>query len=472
MLTVGTVARIEGADATVLPLAEDGAIPDNLRAAADAAGFRGGAGTSCEALTTEGRVVLVGLGAAGDVEGAGSHTASTLSGYARIALDARGLTAERAARFAAACCLRAWRPAAIRKAEDADAPRLAALDILLDGSAEFAGVWTPLEAAVRATLWARDMVTLPANVLTPASFATRLEDIAALGVKLKVLDTRDLRRKGFGALLAVGQGSANPPCLAVLRWRGTIEAPPVAFVGKGITFDTGGIGIKPANRMWEMRADMAGAAAAAGAIMALALRRSPAPAVAVLPLAENATGGASYRPGDVLRTLSGRTVEVVDTDAEGRLVLADAIHHAIARYKPQAVIDLATLTGAIVTALGHHRAGLFDNDAALAAHVAAAGASVGEDVWRMPIADAHREDINSDIADLRNCLTGRMLPDACHAAAFLREFAGDTPWAHLDIAGVESREEADGLMPKGATGFGVRLLDRLVAQRFEGPHRA
>jgi leucyl aminopeptidase len=260
----------------------------------------------------------------------------------------------------------------------------------------------------------------------------------------------------------------------VLRWRGVLPVPPVAFVGKGIVFDTGGISIKPAQGMEAMRADMAGAAACAGAMLALARRRSPAPAIAVLAIAENATGAAAYRPGDVIRTASRRTVEVVDTDAEGRLVLADALHHATTAFRPAAVIDLATLTGAIVTALGHHRAGLFGTDAALLGAVAAAGEEVGEPVWHMPIGARHREDLRSDIADLRQCAPagsgafgGRLIPDACHAAAFLREFAGATPWAHLDIAGLEAMEAAHALGPAGPTGFGARLLDRLVADRFE-----
>jgi leucyl aminopeptidase len=226
--------------------------------------------------------------------------------------------------------------------------------------------------------------------------------------------------------------------------------------------------------MEAMRADMAGAAACAGAMLALARRRSPTPAVAVLAIAENATGAASYRPGDVIRTASGRTVEVIDTDAEGRLVLADALHHAISAFAPRAVIDLATLTGSIVTALGHHRAGIFGTDAALMAAAAAAGEAVGEPLWPMPIGARHREDLASDIADLKQCAPagsgawgGRFLPDACHAAAFLRDFVGETPWAHLDIAGVDTAEEAHALGPAGPTGFGARLLDRLVAQRFE-----
>jgi leucyl aminopeptidase len=293
-----------------------------------------------------------------------------------------------------------------------------------------------------------------------------------------VLGRRRLEREGFGGLLAVGRGSASPPRLAVLRWRGSFDAPPIAFIGKGLVFDTGGLSIKPAEGMEGMRADMAGAAACAGAMLALALRRSPAPAVAVLALAENATGAASYRPADVLRMLSGHMVEVVDTDAEGRLALADALHFARTRFRPRAMLDLATLTGSVVTALGHHRAGLFGSDAALMGAVAAAGEAVGEPVWPLPIGEGHRADLASDIADLRQCVpaargeggwAARFLPDACHAAAFLREFAGAAAWAHLDIAGVDTQAEAHALGPAGPTGFGVRLLDALVARHFEAP---
>jgi leucyl aminopeptidase len=294
--------------------------------------------------------------------------------------------------------------------------------------------------------------------------------LAEAGVGIEVLDAAALRRLGFGGLVAVGSGSANPPCLAVLRWTGTQGGAPVAFVGKGVTFDTGGICIKPADRMWDMRADMAGAAACAGAMLALARRRSPAPAMALLPLAENATGADSYRPGDVLRLLSGHTVEVIDTDAEGRLILADALAYAI-RLGAGAIIDAATLTGSIVVALGHQRAGLFGNEEALATALLAAGEATGELLWQMPIAETHRRALDSDIADLKQCVSDRMQPDASLAAAFLREIVGDTPWAHLDIAGVESREEPSDRFAKGATGFGVRLLDRLVADRFETGRR-
>jgi leucyl aminopeptidase len=257
----------------------------------------------------------------------------------------------------------------------------------------------------------------------------------------------------------------------VLRWRGSLPADPVVFIGKGITFDTGGLCIKAAAGMEEMRADMAGVAACAGAMLALALRHSPAPAAAVLALAENVTGEASYRPSDVLRMADGSTVEVVDTDAEGRLVLADALAWTARHLHPAAVVDLATLTGSIVTALGGVMAGLFDNDPSFAAHVAAAGASVGEPVWRMPIGATHLADLDSAIADQRQCVPGRGQPDACHAAAFLSRFAGAGPWAHLDIAGMEARAVACDRHGAGPTGFGVRLLDRLVATCFEDPHR-
>jgi leucyl aminopeptidase len=290
-----------------------------------------------------------------------------------------------------------------------------------------------------------------------------------------VLEGKRLMALGMGALCAVGGGAVHGPRLVVLRWPGKVKAAPVAFVGKGICFDTGGISIKPAAGMEDMRADMAGAAAAAGAMLALALRQSPAPAVAVLALAENAIGAASYRPGDILRSYSGKTIEVLDTDAEGRLILADALAYTAARFKPRAMIDLATLTGSIITALGHHRAGVFGNDEALSAALMAAGEAVAEPLWPMPIDEEHREVLKSDIADLRQCAPagsgawgGRFLSDACHAAAFLREFAGSGAWAHLDIAGVETREAAAALGPKGPSGFGVRLLDHLVAMRFEG----
>lgn len=463
--------RARGADARIIPV-RAGAEPPKPRRAA-VAGFTGKAGESCELVTRKRRLLLVGAGDGNPaaLEAAGALAAARLKGASKVALDARGLAPEAACAFAAGFRLRAWRDERWRTRPDpGEAPLPARLRLVVDDPDEVRPAWKRTQPAVEGALLARALVTEPANTLTPAGFVARLDPLRRAGVEIEVLDGDALEREGLRAVLAVGGASANPPRLAVLRWKGKLALPSVAFVGKGITFDTGGVCVKPAQGMWEMRADMAGAAACAGAMLALALRRSPAPAVAVLPLAENALGAASYRPGDVLRMVDGTTVEVVDTDAEGRLVLADALAWTVAKLRPQAIVDLATMTGSIVVALGHERAGLF-GDPTLRAHVAAAGEAVGERVWPMPIGERHREDLNSEIADLRHCVPGRGQPDACQGAAFLRAFVGETPWVHLDIAGVESREEADDRHAKGATGFGVRLLDRLVA-RFEDPHRA
>lgn len=450
----------------VLPVLAGSALPEELRDAATAARFTAGHGVVLDLAPGP---LLVGIGTPArllDWEQAGAAAALALKGVPAALLDARGLGAAEAAAMAAGMALGAWRFDAYRRIPAAEAPPRA-LTVLVDDARAARAAWRDASAATRACLAARDWVSEPANVLTTRDFVRRLRLLSRQGIEVEVWGRKRLAREGYGALLAVGQGSASPPRLVTLRWRGTLDAPPVAFVGKGIVFDTGGISIKGAAGMEAMRADMAGAAACAGAMLALARRGSPCPAVAVLAIAENATGAASYRPGDVLRTASGRTVEVVDTDAEGRLVLADALHHAVSRFAPRAVVDLATLTGAIVTALGHHRAGLFGNDGALAAALAAAGEAVGEHLWPMPIGDAHREDLASDIADIRQCLAGRLLPDACHAAAFLRDFAGEGPWAHLDIAGVDTQDAPHALGPAGATGFGVRLLDRWVAMHHE-----
>ncbi|MCO6418600.1 leucyl aminopeptidase family protein [Siccirubricoccus sp. KC 17139] len=438
---------------------------------AAAAGFTGAAGQVAEQPGPARRLILLGCGTPKrslDWEEAGGLGLAAAGAVPRLGLDARGLAPEAAASLAAGAALRAWRCDAYRAPGEVAPSRL---DLIVDSPEAVLPRWARAEAAVRGCLLARELVAMPANRLTTREFARRLETLAEHGITVDVLGRKRLRREGLGGLLAVGGGSANPPRLAVLRWRGSVAAPPVAFIGKGLCFDTGGISIKPASGMQEMKADMAGAAACAGAMLALALRRSPAPAVAVLAIAENMTGAASYRPGDVLRMGSGRTVEVVDTDAEGRLVLADALHYAATQFRPQAMLDLATLTGAIVTALGAHRAGLFGTDAALLAQAAAAGEMVGERLWPMPIGTRHREDLRSDIADLKQCATGRFLPDACHAAAFLREFAGGVPWAHLDIAGVDTRAEAGALGGKGPSGFGARLLDMLMQMYFEDVER-
>ncbi len=460
--------------AVALPVPLGGALPDEAEAAARVAGFSGVAGTCCEVRSLGQVLLLVGVGPSpteASYRSAGALAVARLGGLKRIALDARGLLAGSAAAFALGAMLRGWTPPQNRRDPNPEAQKLANID-LLSNAPGIEAAWSNAEAAWQGAKLARDLVALPSDVLSPDGFIDRLEPLRKAGVSITVLKRRALAHEGLGALLAVGRGSAHRPRLVLLRWEGALETPPVVFVGKGITFDTGGICIKPADKMWEMRADMAGAAACAGAMLSLALRRSAAPACAVLALAENAIGAEAYRPGDVLTTFGGKTIEVIDTDAEGRLVLADALGWAVARLKPQAVIDLATLTGSIVVGLGHEMGGLFSNDDALAAYVAAAGEATGELVWRMPLGAGYREALNSDIADIANCAKGRYQPDASHAATFLSEFVGEAAWVHLDIAGVEAREAADDRHAAGATGFGVRLLDRLVSQRFEDPHRA
>jgi leucyl aminopeptidase len=471
--------KARGAEsALILPMMQ-GKAPDHpaLAAAAKAARFTGKAGEALALPGAHGFTILAGIGAGAaisDWEVGGGAGMAEAAGRAHAVLLADSATPEQAAGFAAGALLNAWRFNALRDAsKDKDGPP-AKVTLAVAKPAKVEPALKRAEAMLRGVRFARDLVAEPGNRLNPASFAERLSALKEYGLKVEVLEGKRLTALGMGALSAVGGGAEHGPRLVVLRWPGKLKAAPIAFVGKGICFDTGGISIKPAQGMEDMRADMAGAAAAAGAMLTLALRQSPAPAVAVLALAENAFGAASYRPGDILRTYSGKTIEVLDTDAEGRLILADALSYTAARFKPRAMIDLATLTGSIITALGHQRAGIFGNDEVLTAALMAAGEDVTERLWPMPIDDEHREVLKSDIADLRQCAPagsgawgGRFLSDACHAAAFLREFAGSGAWAHLDIAGVETREEAAPLGPKGPSGFGVRLLDRLVAMRFE-----
>ena len=386
-------------------------------------------------------------------QAAGALAWSALAeGRHALDIDASGLADPVA--LATGATLRAWSPR--------PAPR-GTLTILCDAPGMAARLWAKTWPCIAGNLFARSLVVRPANDLTPAAFVQALQTLSRHGLQVAVHDRAWLEHHGYGALSAVGRAALSGPYLFTLHWPG--EGPPIALVGKGLCFDTGGISIKPAGGMEAMRADMAGAAACAGAMLALALGRTPRAAVAVLAIAENTTGADSYRPGDVLHSAKGLTVEVVDTDAEGRLALADALHHAITRHSPRAVLDAATLTGSIVTALGHHHGGLFSNDATLQSATLAAGRAEGEPLWPMPIGERHREDLKSAIADLRQCMPaglGRQ-PDACHAAAFLREFVGTTPWAHLDIAGMDLAEADNPLDAKGMpTGFGARLFARLM----------
>jgi leucyl aminopeptidase len=324
----------------------------------------------------------------------------------------------------------------------------------------------PMVAVAEGVFFTRDLVSEPANVLTTTEFAARLEGLRALGLDVEVLDEAELENLGMRTLLAVGHGSESPSRVVVMQWKGA-DGAPLALVGKGVVFDTGGISIKPAQGMEEMTMDMAGAGVVAGVMKTLALRKAKAHVVGLVGLVENMPDGRAQRPGDVVRTMKGDTVEVINTDAEGRLVLADVLWYAQERFKPAGVVDLATLTGAIIVALGHENAGVFSNDDRFAEAFLRAAAAEGEGAWRMPLGPAYDKKLKSRIADMAN--VGGREGGSITAAQFLQRFVKEgTPWIHLDIAGVAYVKENGALAPKGATGWGVRALDRLIRDRYEG----
>jgi leucyl aminopeptidase len=326
----------------------------------------------------------------------------------------------------------------------------------------------PLMALAEGVIFTRDLVNEPANVLTTTEFAARLAGLADLGVGIEVLEEDRLAELGMGALLGVGQGSDSPSKIVVMQWNGgAAGAAPLALIGKGVVFDTGGISLKPAAGMEDMTMDMGGAAVVAGVMRTLARRKAAANVVGLVGLVENMPSGRAQRPGDVVKSMKGDTIEVINTDAEGRLVLADVMWYAQDRFQPAGMVDLATLTGAIIIALGHENAGVFSNDDALCDAVLAAARAEGEGAWRMPLGQAYDEKLKSRIADMKN--VGGREGGAITAAQFLQRFVKPgTPWVHLDIAGVASVKSDTALAPKGATGWGVMTLDRLVRDRFEG----
>ena len=476
-------------------LAEEGGEPDAIRAAADeatggavsraleAAEFQPRPGKTCTILAPGAglsRIVVAGLGKRADLtrrgaEEAGGAIVAALPREPTAAVAAAALPAELAAALAMGAALRCYRFDRYRTTEKPeDRPKLARLTVLSGDHARAREAWGPMRAVAEAVHLARDLVSEPANVLTPAEFAERCRALESLGLKVEVFGPRELAKLGFGALLGVAQGSANEPRMAVLHWNGAAASgkgrrarpgKPLAFVGKGVTFDTGGISIKPAQGMEDMKFDMAGAAAVIGLMAALAGRRAHVDAVGLVGLVENMPSGTAQRPGDVVKTYSGQTVEVINTDAEGRLVLADVLWYCQEKLDPRFIVDLATLTGAMVVSLGHEYAGSFSNDDELAQHLHEAGDATGEKVWRLPLGEAYDKLIKSDIADMKN-VAGRPA-GAITAAQFLQRFVNGKPWAHLDIAGMAWASKDSALVPKGATGFGVRLLDHFVAEHYE-----
>ena len=326
---------------------------------------------------------------------------------------------------------------------------------------------TPLLAIADGVAMTRDLVNEPANVLTTTNFADRLADMADLGLKVEVLEENDLEKLGMHMLLSVGQGSASPSKVVVMQWNGGAKgAAPLALIGKGVVFDTGGISLKPAGGMEDMTMDMGGAGVVAGTMRALALRKAPANVVGLVGLVENMPSGTATRPGDVVTSMKGDTVEVINTDAEGRLVLGDVMWYAQERFEPAGLIDLATLTGAIIVGLGHEKAGVFSNNDDLCNGLLTAAEAEGEGAWRMPLGPAYDKLLKSRIADMKN--VGGRVAGSITAAQFLQRFVKeDCPWIHLDIAGVASVKSETAFAPTGATGWGVMTLNRLVQDRFE-----
>lgn len=428
------------------------------------------------------RVVLVGLGkpkavdvlasqAFGGLAVAAGQASGEQALYVLIdGIDGLGVTeAEFAAHTAYGVRLKSYRfDKYFTKQKKEDKPQLRKVTIGVNDATTAKGFYAVYDKVADGVFLTRDVVSEPANIIHPESFADEIRKLESLGLKIEILGEKQMKKLGFGALLGVGQGSARESQLAIMRWNGASnpDEAPVAFVGKGVTFDSGGISLKPGAGMEDMKWDMAGAGAVVGAMAAVAGRKAKANVVGVVGLVENMPAGNAQRPSDVVVSLSGQTIEIINTDAEGRLVLADAIWYTQQEFKPKAVVDLATLTGAIIVALGNEYAGLYSNDDKLATRLADAGKSVGEPLWRMPMGDAYDKLIKSDIADMKN--TGGRDGGSISAAQFIKRFVGDVPWAHLDIAGMAWAKKDGPVTPKGASAFGVRLLDRLIADHYEG----
>ncbi len=477
-------ARHDNATTFVIPVAKGAvsnrianeAVSEGLRAAATLARFEGEAGSAAEYVEPRGgvarRTVLLGMGSANenDAVRAGSALTAKLltSGDTELTMDGTGVATPVLIRLLEGIVLRGWRYDRYRtRLPAAQKPTLD--KIVVTGADEGAEkAWLKASAVIEGVSFARELVTEPANIIYPETFVERCQRMAALGVEIQVLDEAAMAAAGMGSLLGVGQGSDRPSRLLVMKWDGTGGATktPVVFVGKGVTFDTGGISLKPPAGMEDMKWDMGGAAAVAGAMLALAGRKANAYVVGVCALVENMPDGKAQRPGDVVTSMSGQTIEVINTDAEGRLVLCDAMTWVQKFYSPKVMVDLATLTGAMIISLGHEHGGIFANDDALAAQLITAGGSVGDPLWRMPLGDAYNKLIDSPIADMKN--VGPREGGSITAAQFLQRFVDDgVTWAHLDIAGMVWASKPGPGWDKGATGYGVRLLDRFVADNHE-----
>ena len=450
--------------------------------AAKAENFKGKRGAGLDLIVPEGlkavRLVVIGAGKAAELK-ANDFVMLGGSAMGKVPMSASeatvfadlpgGMRPDRAADLAQGIALRAYafdRYKTKRKDDDKP-PASRKVTICVGDVAAARDAYLSREAVAKGVLIARDLVNEPANVLYPEEFARRTTNLKKLGVQVEVLDVPKLKKLGMRALLGVGQGSAHDSRVVVMRWNGGNKTDaPVAFIGKGVCFDTGGISIKPAAGMEDMKGDMAGAACVAGLMHALAKRKAKVNAVGLIGLVENMPDGKAQRPGDIVTSMSGQTIEIINTDAEGRLVLGDVIWYAAQRFKPKFMVDLATLTGAIIVALGHEYAGMFANNDQLAERLTKAGEETGELVWRMPLSKDYDKQIDSKFADMKN--TGGRMGGAITAAQFIKRFVDDkTPWAHLDIAGTGFDSRQSEINKSWGSGWGVRLLNQLVADHYE-----
>tara|TARA_R110002110_G_scaffold182692_7_gene389131 strand:- start:2446 stop:3939 length:1494 start_codon:yes stop_codon:yes gene_type:complete len=476
----------EGAALPAVASDLDGKLDGALKRAMKAAGFTGKSGTVLEMPGPKGvrasRVLLVGLGKSGDLSAAGFEKAAgelvgriekTKETALAIVLD--GLSApklpagEAAARVALGAKLRAYRfdRYKTKKKDENEKTPLKTLTVMTQAATSARKAYAPLAKVADGMNLARDLVNEPANILFPGEFAKRARALSRLGVKVEVLGEARMKKLGMGSLLGVGHGSQHESHLVVMRWTGgKTNEKPIAFVGKGVCFDTGGISLKPPAGMEDMKGDMGGAACVTGLMHTLAARKAKVNAIGVIGLVENMPDGKAQRPGDIVKSMSGQTIEVINTDAEGRLVLADALWYTQNRFKPKFMIDLATLTGAIMVALGKEYAGLFSNDDKLSKQLSEAGENEGEKVWRLPMGPAYDKLIDSRFADMKN--VGGRDGGSITAAQFLQRFVNKVNWAHIDIAGTAMSSPQTATNQSWGSGWGVRLLNRLVADHYEG----
>ncbi|MBX7540128.1 leucyl aminopeptidase [Qipengyuania sphaerica] len=453
-----------------------------MRAGAEAARFKGNAGQTFDGFVEDGdtvaRLAIAGAGDKNDearlanLEKAGAALAGKYqsTGDADMVLDLSesGLSADEAAHVLLGLRLRNWRYD-IYRTKLKDEQKITLESVTVVGAPEgIEAAWADAAALADGVELTRELVTEPANIIYPESFVERVKQrFEGTEAEIIVLDEKQMTDMGMGSLLGVGQGSARESRILAIRWNGGGSEAPTAFVGKGVTFDTGGISIKPGPGMEDMKWDMGGAGAVAGGMLALVKRKAKANVVGVMGLVENMPDGNAQRPGDVVTSMSGQTIEILNTDAEGRLVLADALHWTQEEFQPSRIVDFATLTGAIIIALGHEYAGLFSNNDQLSKDLADAGEATGDKVWRMPVGKAYDKLIDSPIADMKNI--GGKGAGSITAAQFLQRFiADDTPWAHIDIAGMAWSDKPGRTWGKGATGYGVRLIDRLISDTAEG----